>query len=78
MNTTDETTHHVVHCVEYLRNSVMCSGDTTLEGKGVPGSGFGVEHQCVDYEALQAWAHKHELVALNSTGIGTRTSRLEN
>ncbi|KIN07699.1 hypothetical protein OIDMADRAFT_16278, partial [Oidiodendron maius Zn] len=26
--------HHVDHCVDYLRQAIMCAGDTTLEKAG--------------------------------------------
>ena len=59
MNMTKEVAHHSVHCFDYIRSSIMCAGDTTLEGKTEAGAGFGTEHQCVDYDALLKWANKH-------------------
>lgn len=46
---------HVRHCIDLLRQSLMCLADTTVEVKddargGV--RGFGVEHQCGDWEEL--------------------------
>lgn len=49
---------HVRHCIDYLRQSLMCHGDTTIEVKpvGVNGvRGFGTEHQCQDWEQLTSW-----------------------
>lgn len=37
----------------------MCAGDTALEGETEAGPGFGSEHMCVDYAAVQAWANEH-------------------
>lgn len=37
----------------------MCTGDTSLEGKTESGPGWGSVHECVDYEALQAWANEN-------------------
>ena len=49
---------HVRHCIELLRNSIMCQPDLTVEVKneelgGV--TGFGTEHQCKDWDGLQSW-----------------------
>ncbi|PYH83785.1 hypothetical protein BO82DRAFT_331034 [Aspergillus uvarum CBS 121591] len=54
---------HVNHCFEYLRQSVLCGnaifeieGYTPLfvpdEGVATTVSGWGVEHECVDYDAI--------------------------
>lgn len=37
----------------------MCAGDTSLEGKTEAGPGFGSNHECVDYDAVLAWANEH-------------------
>ncbi|KAI1323993.1 hypothetical protein F5Y16DRAFT_424424 [Xylariaceae sp. FL0255] len=55
---------HIAHCFEYLRLSVRCCGDTTLEGQGktvsAPGiDGFGSWHMCRDFEAISEWATEH-------------------
>ncbi|ATZ57876.1 hypothetical protein BCIN_15g03970 [Botrytis cinerea B05.10] len=46
---------HIRHCIDLLRQSLMCSADTTLEVKeehvnGV--HGFGVLHKCSDWDVL--------------------------
>lgn len=54
--------NHIEHCLDYLRQSVMCSGDTTLEppderpekGKS-PLQGWGVEHTCQSWEEIEQW-----------------------
>ncbi|KAI1857176.1 uncharacterized protein JN550_013413 [Neoarthrinium moseri] len=51
---------HVNHCFDYIRQSLMCSGDMTLEHSREPPlgekrtdtDGWGVEHQCKDWDAL--------------------------
>ncbi|KAJ4289891.1 hypothetical protein N0V90_011224 [Kalmusia sp. IMI 367209] len=51
---------HRSHCVEYLRQSILCSGDTTLEGETgswTKSTGWGQTHSCVDYDALTGWAN---------------------
>jgi hypothetical protein len=52
-------TWHLQHCFEYLRLSLMCSGDMTLEGaettfpKGFGGSdGWDAKHVCKDYSQI--------------------------
>ncbi|KAL4910280.1 hypothetical protein BDW74DRAFT_173736 [Aspergillus multicolor] len=45
---------HVPHCIDYLRQSVMCCADATLEPMDDNGrtSGWDTEHICRDYGAL--------------------------
>ncbi|KAF3915341.1 hypothetical protein AA313_de0205100 [Arthrobotrys entomopaga] len=59
VNLTHEVAHHTAHCVNYLLQGIMCSADTTLEGKTEAGPGEGSEHECVDYEALLNWSDDH-------------------
>ncbi|KAK7927302.1 hypothetical protein PG985_004300 [Apiospora marii] len=59
VNLTEEVAHHTAHCFNYLRQGIMCSADTTLEGKTEAGPGEGSEHECVDYDALLEWANSH-------------------
>lgn len=57
---------HNDHCVNYLRNTIMCCGDTTLEGqsqspmfKDTPGTtGTGAVHVCRNYDEISVWAEK--------------------
>lgn len=53
---------HVEHCFEYLRQAISCGGDLVIEGsspikvgKGHATSvtGWGVEHECIDFERLR-------------------------
>jgi hypothetical protein len=66
---------HINHCFDYLRQAIMCAGDTTLE-KAIVGEdgqikrdveGWDVEHQCRDYNAIYAFATENH--AHNETGI---------
>jgi hypothetical protein len=59
---TQEVAHHSAHCFDYLRQSIMCAADTSLEGKTEAGPGWGSKHQCTDYDALLAWANEHTVV----------------
>ncbi|KAF2399358.1 hypothetical protein EJ06DRAFT_478226 [Trichodelitschia bisporula] len=56
---------HLDHCFDYLRQAVMCSGDTALEKAMVVDGerrrevlGWGVEHECRDYEAIFKFARE--------------------
>ncbi|KAF2769514.1 hypothetical protein EJ03DRAFT_327361 [Teratosphaeria nubilosa] len=57
-----EELDHAFHCVDYLRKSVMCAGDTSLEGSDLyreedPSTQeSGTTHICKDYDAIFAWA----------------------
>lgn len=60
----DEFNYHIIHCVDYLRQALMCAADATLE-PNIPGtriiSGIGIDHQCQDYESLIRWAESKAL-----------------
>lgn len=58
-NLTQEVAHHSAHCFDYIRQALMCAGDTTLEGKTEAGPGWGSVHECVDYDALLDWANEN-------------------
>jgi len=54
---------HIRHCIDLLRQSLMCQPDLTVEVKdeelgGV--TGFGTEHQCVDWPQLLDWMKQYE------------------
>lgn len=69
-HTTEHITHHsesatydhVDHCFDYLRQSIMCSSDTTLEwimkdGREV--DGWGVTHVCRNFKELFDWTERN-------------------
>ncbi|KAK3353842.1 hypothetical protein B0T25DRAFT_569028 [Lasiosphaeria hispida] len=65
---------HIYHCFDYIRQAIMCCGDTTLEkartvdDKIVRGvDGWDVEHQCRDYDAIYAYGAAYR--TNNLTGI---------
>lgn len=58
MNLTQEVAHHSAHCVDFIRQAIMCAGDISLEGK-TEAPGFGSPHECVDYQAVLDWANEH-------------------
>lgn len=61
---------HNDHCFNYLRNALMCCGDTTLEGqsqanmfKHVSGTdGTGAVHMCRNYDEIYAYAERKRVV----------------
>ncbi|KAK5994224.1 Hydroxylase cctR-like protein [Cladobotryum mycophilum] len=58
---------HTAHCLEYLRQSIMCLGDTTLEPfVGELGLDH-IEHKCRNWDTLFEFATKHRKT--NITGI---------
>lgn len=61
------THDHVDHCFQYLRQSLLCCGDTALEGQDPrtdkPGTdGTGAVHVCKDFDGIMAWADSRRLV----------------
>ena len=57
--------HHLMHCLEYLLQNVMCYADETLLYVGRvnanvhadhPMGGLGSRRMCRDWNKLQAWA----------------------
>jgi len=62
-NSEESKIYHVDHCFDYLRQSIMCYGDTALEGiantfpEGVVGvDGWNVKHVCKNYDTLISYA----------------------
>ncbi|KAL0467405.1 hypothetical protein QR685DRAFT_556092 [Neurospora intermedia] len=60
---------HVEHCFEYLRQGISCGGDLIIEGnspikvgKGHATSvtGWGVEHDCIDFDKLRQFQIEQE------------------
>jgi hypothetical protein len=59
---------HTMHCYDYLRVSLLCAADTTLEpfrsrfDGMTPGDsvdGFGSTHQCRNFDHVFAWAESN-------------------
>jgi hypothetical protein len=60
-NLTPEVAHHSAHCFDYIRQSILCAADISLEGKTDAGPGWGSKHLCTDLDALLAWANTHDV-----------------
>ncbi|KAH6623943.1 hypothetical protein F5144DRAFT_584826 [Chaetomium tenue] len=59
--------NHVDHCFRYLRQSLLCCGDTALEGQdpntdALGTDGTGAVHVCKDFDAIRSWADGNRLV----------------
>ncbi|KAJ3496317.1 hypothetical protein NLG97_g2745 [Lecanicillium saksenae] len=54
---------HLIHCWDYLRQSIMCAGDTALEwvteDENLQDSGWGYQHTCKNFEAIFQWTETH-------------------
>jgi len=49
---------HVRHCIDLLRQSLMCNPDLTMEEKDEEAGGvhgFGVQHRCKRWDELIEW-----------------------
>ncbi|TWU77376.1 hypothetical protein ED733_005896 [Metarhizium rileyi] len=64
-NFDDIPPEHLIHCWDYLRQSIMCAGDTSLEWvhrlDNPPNetSGWGFQHTCKNFDAIFEWAEAH-------------------
>lgn len=52
---------HVEHCFDYIRQSIQCSGDMTMEGRvetseAVDFNGWDKVHRCVDWDSVMRYA----------------------
>lgn len=51
--------HHVRHCIDYIRQSLICHADSTMEPVNLTlggSTGWNVERQCRSYADLSQWA----------------------
>ena len=70
-------THHVEHCVRYLRQTVLCAADVTLEPayraekEGAwmwAADGIGSVHRCRDWTAVRRYLEAHPARSAEPTG----------
>lgn len=55
---------HVRHCIDLLRQALMCHADVTLEvvDESINGvHGFRTEHECGNWEQLKQWTSEQQL-----------------
>ena len=73
----DVRLEHVTHCFDYLRQALMCAGDMTIEHamesplgqKRITTDGWGVKHQCSDWDEMAAWTLSRKANYSRATGI---------
>lgn len=60
--------HHVSHCLDIIRQQLMCTPNTALLGqiwwdRTAPKAfvDFNTEHRCRNYDAIRDWAEKRQL-----------------
>ncbi|TLS26681.1 hypothetical protein PpBr36_04257 [Pyricularia pennisetigena] len=59
---------HLNHCWDYVRQTIMCNPDLTIEWRGAEeGTGWGYERQCKKWEPIYDWLEKHRIT--NDRGI---------
>lgn len=63
-----ETDVHLSYCFDYLRQTLMCHGDTALEGlqtsfgADVDGTdGWNVRHICKPWERIYSWLDRRKI-----------------
>ncbi|KIY03958.1 uncharacterized protein Z520_00650 [Fonsecaea multimorphosa CBS 102226] len=56
------SSRHISHCIDLLRQALMCQPDLTVEVKDERGgvTGFGTVHQCKDWQQLMGWMAEWE------------------
>lgn len=58
----DMAEKHLAHCFDYIRQGIMCAADTTLEWSvthpGALVTGWGIAHQCRDWNGFEEWQKK--------------------
>ncbi|KAF2404538.1 hypothetical protein EJ06DRAFT_526620 [Trichodelitschia bisporula] len=51
------STEHMDHCIDYVRQVLLCGGDMALAGEDLPGgsSQLGVPHVCKNFDQMYSW-----------------------
>lgn len=60
----DIQSNHVKHCIDLLRQSLMCHADITIEvaDEKIGGvHGFRTEHQCGNWEKIVDWLTEQQI-----------------
>ncbi|KAF2676276.1 hypothetical protein K458DRAFT_322434 [Lentithecium fluviatile CBS 122367] len=71
VNSEDIVRYHVTHCLDILRQQLMCVTDVGVLGQvwwqpadepnPMPFVDFNTKHRCRDFEAIRRWAEVHQL-----------------
>lgn len=61
----EATYHHTMHCVDIVRQALMCASDSTLIWKeyDVKWPGEGGTRVCRNFDALTQWVVDHQYVS---------------
>ncbi|KAI1144997.1 hypothetical protein F4825DRAFT_475089 [Nemania diffusa] len=62
---------HAIHCLDQLRQDVICQADDTprYAWTNPPGTGFNQVRMCKDWKKLEQWAFEHTACFKNTDGI---------
>lgn len=58
---------HIDHCIEMLRQNIMCKADTTMitwywvQGYDSPQANFNTRHRCRNFEKIMDWSTEHAI-----------------
>lgn len=71
---------HVTHCLDILRQQLMCVVDVGVLGQiwyqpeeeqnPIPFVDFNTKHKCRDFEAVREWAEKQQLPPAETVDMG--------
>lgn len=62
---------HIDHCIENLRQNLMCKADVSLltfdwiDNNRAPQPHFDIEHECKNWESIDGWAKDHAFDIFN-------------
>ncbi|KAF7294093.1 hypothetical protein MKEN_01455900 [Mycena kentingensis (nom. inval.)] len=71
----DNATVHVSHCVDWIRQSIMCHGDTSVlvwqwsEENKVTAPKATIPHVCRNFDTLKQWGKEHRLLGKFNNSI---------
>ena len=66
----NEVVLHRDHCLDYIRQALMCHADATFEPLTQAGiNGLGAVHQCRDFEKVFSWAYEHRSDKAEGSGF---------
>ncbi|KAJ5189105.1 hypothetical protein N7472_008119 [Penicillium cf. griseofulvum] len=64
-----EVVLHRDHCLDYIRQALMCHADATFEPLTSVGiNGMGATHQCRDFDKIFSWAYEHRSDKVHGSG----------
>ncbi|OKL64633.1 hypothetical protein UA08_00947 [Talaromyces atroroseus] len=59
---------HVDHCIDILRQNIMCTGDTSVithnwvQGYQFPYPNFNTQHKCRNFDKIVEWEKEHQIM----------------